>query len=134
VERPNLSAAQRAVLLDAPRFQPINSLEGLPESVRKICVDHEGRIAGPGEPFNAGCTIGPGSPPSVRLIWSSYSPEDHVYVLHIERGGVAHFFDVYVVHERDGAATVDWSASSKRLEGYASFVEALKANAFNNAR
>lgn len=134
---PKLSAGERALLLDTKRFQPVTSFTALPASVRDVCVGHDGRVADPGEPFNAGCVIGPDSPPSVRMDWASYSPADHVYVLHFERGGIAHMFYVVVLRESDGSAAIEWAGSSKppqQLENDAAFVEALKANALTDSR
>lgn len=119
-----------AALMDASRFARINSVADLPKPVRDACVGSEGAIANPAEPFNAGCTIGPGSPPSNRLIWAAFSARDQVYVLHFERGGVAHTFNVLAVQLRGDAVSGElrFAAQGRPIDDYAAFVAAVKAH------
>lgn len=124
------------VLMDPSRFTAIASVADLPAAVRELCVGKEGRMADPGQPFNAGCLVFPDSPPGTRMIWAAHSTRDGIYVLHYEVGGIAHSFHVLVV-QADGrkiSADTHYEAGAHRFENYNAFVAALQAHTIGETK
>jgi hypothetical protein len=124
-------AGERPSLPDRSRFQNVASPHELPEAVRRLCTESDGRLAAPNEPFNATCTGPLNGPPASRLIWAMHSPADELFVLHYERGGVAHLFNVLIVRQGPHAAKPDvlWAATGKSLKDYDAFVKAMQSGA-----
>lgn len=64
--------------------------------------------------------------PGKRLIWAAAG--GYYYVVHYERGGIAHTFQVLVAKMAKGEArpTVVWSAVGGPFKNYAAFLDALR--------
>ena len=93
-----LSAQDRKVLLDAPRFHEIHSTKDLPPAVVALCADDNGKLADPGQNWNVtDATMDP-TLPWKRLIWAAAGSD--YYVVHYERGGIDHSFHVLVAKYR----------------------------------
>jgi hypothetical protein len=121
----------RALLRDVRRFVPIASLRELPASVRAIAVDGEGRLAGPGEPFEAGAPrFGPAVPRS-RLRWAVRSPEGTLFLLHYERGGIglASYVVLAAFDPKTKRSKIRWSAVGDRFTDHSQFARALGGKA-----
>jgi hypothetical protein len=65
--------------------------------------------------------------PGKRLIWAAVGGE--YYVVHYERGGIAHSFHVLVAKlmKDDSKPKVIWRAAGKQLKDYAAFLDALRS-------
>jgi hypothetical protein len=69
-----LSAEDRRMLQDSPRFHEVHSTRDLPLSVIALCAD-DGRIAEPGQKWNATDSIMDPTLPGKRLIWAAIGGE-----------------------------------------------------------
>jgi hypothetical protein len=144
-----LSAADRKALLEASRFHEVHSIKDLPSAVVALCVDDNGKVADPGQNWNATDAVTDPTLPWKRLIWAAVGND--YYVVHYERGGIDHSFhilvgnDYYVVHyerggidhsfhilvaklpKSDAKPTVVWHAVGHRLNDYSAFLDALRS-------
>jgi hypothetical protein len=85
-----LSAEDRKVLQDSSRFHEVHSTSDLARAIIALCAGDAGKIAEPGEKWNAtDAIIDPGLS-GKRLIWAAVGGD--YYVVHYERGGIAHTF------------------------------------------
>jgi hypothetical protein len=122
-----LAAEDRKVLLDASRFHQVHSTKALPPAVVAICADNKGKLADPGENWNATDAVTDPTLPWKRLIWAAVG--DEYYVVLYERGGIDHSFHVLVAKlSRDNAKPkVIWTALGRPFKDYATFVDALRS-------
>ena len=88
-----LSPEDRSALQNSPRFHEVHSTRDLPPSVIAVCA-YDGRIADPGQKWNATDSIIDPTLPAKRLIWAPVGGE--YYVVHFERGGIAHTYHILV--------------------------------------
>jgi len=79
-----------------------------------------------GQKWNATDAILDPTLPSKRLIWAEVDGE--YYVVHYERGGIAHTFHMLVAKLANGEAKpkVVWSAIGGPFKDYAAFLDALR--------
>ena len=119
-----LSANDRNVLQDSSRFQEVHSTSDLPPAILTLCGT---KIADPGQKWNATDAILDPTLPGKHLIWAAVGGD--YYVVHFERGGIAHTFHVLVAKLAKGEAkpTLVWSAVGGPFKNYAAFVEALRS-------
>jgi len=86
----------------------------------------------PDQPFQVGDAIAPGPPlPGRRLIFAAF--DDALCVVHYERGGIAHLFEVVAFGLEKGKDPVfRWGMRAPgRLEDLAALREALNAGKLN---
>jgi hypothetical protein len=121
-----LSAKDRKGLQDSSRFHEVHATGDLPHAVIAVCAD-DGRIAEPGQKWNATDVIMDPTLPGKRLIWAAVGGE--YYVVHYERGGIAHTFHVLVatLTRGDAKPKVVWHAVGGPLKDYAAFLDALRS-------
>jgi hypothetical protein len=122
-----LPAEDRKVLQDSSRFHEVHSAKDLPPAVVALCADDKGGIADPGQNWNpADATTDP-SLPWKRLIWAAIGGD--YCVVHYERGGIDHSFQILVAKLSNGAAKpkVIWSGVGRPLKDYAAFLDALRS-------
>jgi hypothetical protein len=121
-----LSAEDHKLLQDPARFHEVHSTRDLPSAVVTLCTE-DGKIADPGQKWNATCVITDLTLPGKRLIWAAVGGE--YYVVHYERGGIAHSFHVLVAKlmKDDSKPKVIWRAAGKQLKDYAAFLDALRS-------
>jgi hypothetical protein len=121
-----LPAEDRNALLDASRFHEVHSIKDLPPAVVALCGDDKGRVADPGQNWNATDAITDPTLPWKRLIWAAVGGE--YYVVHYERGGIDHSFHILVAKltKNDAKPTVVWHAVGHQLKDYAAFLDALR--------
>jgi hypothetical protein len=121
-----LSAEDRRMLQDSPRFHEVHSTRDLPLSVIALCAG-DGRIAEPGQKWNATDSIMDPTLPGKRLIWAAIGGE--YYVVHYERGGIAHTFHILFakITKDDAKSKVVWRAVGGPLKDYAAFLDALRS-------
>lgn len=91
-----------------------------------LYADDKGKLAEPGEKWNATDAIIDPTLPGKRLIWAAVGTD--YYVVHYERGGIAHTFHVVVAKlaKDEAKPKVVWSAVGGPFKDYAAFLEALR--------
>ena len=84
-------------------------------------------FAEPGGKWNATDSIIDPSLPGKRLIWAAIGGD--YYVVHYERGGIAHTFHVLVARftKNDPDAKLVWQALAGPFEDYTAFINGLRA-------
>jgi hypothetical protein len=122
-----LPAEVRKALQDSSRFHEVHSTKDLPPAVVALCVDDKGRLADPGQNWNATDAITDPTLPWKRLIWAAVGSD--YYVVHYERGGIDHSFHILVAKlPRDEAKPkVIWSGVGGQFKNYATFLDALRS-------
>ena len=120
-----LPADDRRALQDSSRFHEVHSTGDLPAAIVALCAD-DGRLAGPGQKWNATDAITDPTLPGKRLIWAAVDGE--YYVVHYERGGIAHTFHVLVatLTKNNAKPKVIWRGVGGPLKDYAAFLIALR--------
>jgi hypothetical protein len=121
-----LSNEDRKALEDSSRFHEVHSTKDLPPAVVALCAGDKGRIAEPGQNWNATDAIMDPSLPWKRLIWAAVGND--YYVVHYERGGIDHSFHILVARlpKNDAKPKVVWRALGRPFKDYAAFLEALR--------
>jgi hypothetical protein len=124
-----LSPEDRKVLRDSPRFHEVHSTSDLPPGVVALCGS---KLAEPGGKWNATDSILDPMLPGKRLIWAAVGGK--YYVVHYERGGIAHTFHLLVAKLAKGKAKpkVVWSTVGGPFKDYAAFVDALRSGKLEN--
>ena len=122
-----LSSENRKVLQDSSRFHEIHSANDLPPVIVALCTGDNGRLADPGQQWNATDVITDPTLPGKRLIWAAVG--GGYYVVHYECGGIAHTFHVLVARlaKNDAKPKVVWHALGGPLEDHAAFFDALRS-------
>jgi hypothetical protein len=118
-----LSAADRKTLQDSSRFHEIHSTKELPPAIVALCGD---KIAEPGQNWNATDVVSDPNLPAKRLIWAAIGGS--YYVVHYERGGIAHTYHVLVAKVPEGNAkpNIALQAMGGPFKDYGAFVQALR--------
>ena len=121
-----LPAEGRKILENSSPFQEVHSTRDLPPAIVALCFDDKGRLADPGQNWNATDAITDPTLPWKRLVWAAVRSD--YYVAHYERGGIDHSFHILVAKlaKNDGKPTVVWRAVGHQLKDYAAFVSALR--------
>jgi hypothetical protein len=119
-----LAANDRKILQDSSRFREVHSTSELPGSVIALCGD---KVAEPGQNWNATDSISDPTLPAKRLIWAAIGRD--YYVVHYERGGIAHTYHVLVAKlaNGEGKPKIIWQAIGGPFKDYAAFLGALRA-------
>ena len=122
-----LPPEHRKVLEDSSRFRQLVATTNLPPAIVALCADDAGRLAQPGQKWQATDIIRDSSLPCKRLIWAAVAGE--YYVVHYERGGRGHSFHVLVATLTKGEQKprVIWRGVGDRLKGYSAFLDALRS-------
>ena len=121
-----LSIEDLRMLQDLSRFREVHSTHDLPSAIVGLCAK-DGHIADPGQNWNPTCVITDPTVPGKRLIWAAAGGE--YYVVHYERGGIAHTFHILVgkLMKADAKPKVVWTAVGGPLKDYAAFLDALRS-------
>ena len=123
-----LPAEDRKALLDASRFHEIHSTSDLPPAILGLCDGGgDGKLAEPGQKWNATDAITDPTLPGKRLIWAAAGGE--YYVVHYERGGIAHTYHIAVAKLSSNHANPElaWRAIGGPFKNYAAFLDALQS-------
>ncbi len=110
------------------RFHEVHSTSDLPPAVLTLCDGgSDGKLAEPGQKWNATDSIIDPILPGKRLIWAAVGGE--YYVVHYERGGIAHTFHILVAKlAKDGPEPKPaWRAIGGPFKDYAAFIAALRS-------
>src|SRR5260370_37739563 len=89
-----LPADDRRVLQDSSRSHEVYSTSDLPPAIVALCTGGNGKLAEPGQKWNATDAIIDSPLPDKRLNWAAAGGE--YYVAHYERGGIAHTYHILV--------------------------------------
>ena len=118
-----LSADDRKALQDSSRFHQIHSTGDLPEAIVALCGD---KLAEPGGNWNATDAITDPNLPAKRLIWAAIGGD--YYVVHYERGGIAHTYHVLVAKmaKNEAKPKIVWQAMGGPFRDYVAFLNALR--------
>jgi hypothetical protein len=122
-----LPADDRKVLLDVSRFHEVRSTRDLPPAVLALCDSgSDGKLAEPGQNWNATDSIIDPTLPGKRLIWAAVGGD--FYVVHYERGGIAHTYHVLVAKfaKNDAKPKVIWRAVGGPFKDYGAFLSGLR--------
>jgi hypothetical protein len=123
-----IPADLKKVLADVSRFREIHSSTNLPPALVALCADKNGRFAEPGQAFNATDSIMDTSVPGSRLVWAATDGE--YYVVHFERGGIAHTFELLVATmdpESRKPTVVLHCYVGRLLKNYGAFIREMEA-------
>ena len=122
----NLPAEDRKVLQDSSRFHQVHSISDLSPAIVALCTGDGGKLAEPGEKWNATDAITDPTLPGKRLIWAAIGGE--YYVVHYERGEIDHCFHIFVAKlaKNDAKPKVVWHAVGHQLKDYAAFLDSLR--------
>jgi hypothetical protein len=120
-----LSPEDRSMLQDSLRFHEVHSTNDLPAAIVTSCAE-DGRLAEPGQKWNATDSIMDPTLPGKRLIWAAVG--GGYFVVHYERGGIAHTFHVLVAKltRNDAKPKVVSRAVGGPLKDYTAFLVALR--------
>jgi len=118
-----LSAEVRKVLQDSSRFHEVHLTNDLPSAIVALCGD---KLAEPGGNWNVTDAISDPTLPAKRLIWAATGGD--YYIVHYERGGIAHTFHVLVAKlvKNEAKPKVVWQAIGGPFKDYAAFLDALR--------
>jgi hypothetical protein len=122
-----LPAEDRKALLEASRFHEVHSTRDLPFAILAVCDGAgDGKLAEPGQNWNATCVITDPTLPGKRLIWAAVGGE--YYVVHYERGGIEHSFHILVAKltKNEAKPTVVWRAVGGPFKDTSAFLDALR--------
>lgn len=121
-----LPAEDRKALLEASLFYELHSTKDLPPAVVALCAG-EGRLADPGQNWNATDATTDPTLPWKRLIWAAVG--SGYYVVHYERGGIDHSFHILVAKltKSDAKPRIVWHGVGHQLKDYAAFLDALRS-------
>jgi hypothetical protein len=114
------------MLQDSSHFHEVHSTSDLPPGIVALCTDGKARLADPGQRWNPTDVVVDPTLPGKRLIWAAVG--GHYYVVHYERGGIAHSYHFLVATLATDRAKpkVVWRAVGGPFKDYAAFVEALR--------
>jgi len=128
-----LSAEHRKALQDSSRFHEVRTTTNLPRAVVAVCADDNGRLAEPGQNWEPTDVIIDSRLPRKRLIWAATDGE--YFVIHYERGGIAHSFHVLIAelkHSNTNSRVI-WRGVGRQLKDYKAFLAALDSNKLNDS-
>ena len=121
-----LPAEDRRALQDSSRFYEVHSTGDLPAAIVALCAE-DGRLAEPGQKWNPTDAIVDPALPGKRLIWAAFG--DEYWVVHYERGGIAHSFHILVAKltKTEAKPKGVWRAVGGQFKDYAAFVGAVRS-------
>ena len=121
-----LQAADRKALEDASRFHEIHATTDLPPEIVALCAGDKNNLAEPGGKWNPTDVVIDPTLPSKRLIWAAKGGD--YYVVHYERGGIAHTFHILVAKlaKDDAKPKIAWNALGGPFKNYTAFLDALR--------
>jgi len=122
-----LPLEDRKALLDTAPFHEVHATSDLPSVILALCDGGgDGKLAEPGQKWNATDAISDPTLPGKRLIWGAVGGE--YYVVHYERGGIAHTFHILVakLSKNDARAKAVWRAVGGPIKDYPAFLDALR--------
>ena len=128
-----LSGDDRRAMQDSSRFHEVRFTSDLPPTIVALCAGDKARLADPGQKWQATDVIMEPNLPGKRLIWAEVGSD--YYVVHYERGGIAHSFHILVAKltKNDAQPKVVWRAVGGPLKDYAAFLDALRTGKLHDS-
>jgi len=123
-----LPVEDRRMLQDSPRFHEVHTTSDLPSAILALCDGGgDGKLAEPGQKWNATDVITDPTLPGKRFILAAVG--GGYYVVHYERGGIAHTFHILVAKltKDDAKPKLLWRAVGGPFKNYAAFLDALRS-------
>ena len=122
-----LPAKDRRALEDSSRFHEIHSTSDLPPAIVALCAGDKSNLAEPGGKWNPTDVVLDATVPSKRLIWAAKGGD--YFVVHYERGGIAHTFHIMVAKlgKSDAKPKTVWNAMGGPFKDYAAFLDGLRS-------
>jgi len=123
-----LPLEDRKALLSTAPFHEVHATSDLPSAILALCDGgSDGKLAEPRQKWNATDAISDPTLPGKRLIWGAMGGE--YYVVHYERGGIAHTFHILVARlaKDNSKAKAVWRAIGGPFKDYAAFLDALRS-------
>jgi hypothetical protein len=110
----------------------VYSTSDLPPAIVALCTGGNGKLAEPGQKWNATDAIIDSPLPDKRLNWAVAGGE--YYVAHYERGGIAHTYHILVARltKDDAKPKAVWRAVGGPFKNYAAFLDALRSGKLDN--
>jgi hypothetical protein len=129
-----LKKEHREALNDSSAFREVYSTTNLPPAVIALCADENGRLADRDKKWETTDAITDSKLPRKRFIWGATRGE--YYIIHYERGGVAHSYHVLIATLKEGEekAKVVWRGVGDRLKDFKAFLAALKSNKLDDTQ
>ena len=122
----HLAPEYRFLLMQQGAFRVV-AMSQIPSSIALLCADSNGRMAAPGERWEATDTLSGDNLPRKRFIWAA--THNNYYLLHYERGGRAHSFHVVIAYMRgEGTVELLWHASATQYQDVSAFMKALASD------
>ena len=127
-----LAAEERQALQEVARFHEVRRSTDLPPCILALCADGKGRMAEPGQKWQVTDVIVHEALPGKRLIWAA--TDGKRYVVHYERGGIAHSFHVLIARlaQGDVRPKTVWCGVGEHFKDYPAFLTALKKGALDD--
>ena len=122
-----LGTEDRKALQNASRFHEVHTTRDLPPAVLALCDGGgDGKLAEPGQKWNATDVIMDSSLPGKRLIWAAVGGE--YYIVHYERGGIAHTYHILVAKlgKDEARPKLVWCAMGGPFKDYRAFLSGLQ--------
>ena len=122
-----LSTEDRRALENASRFHEVHSTNGIPSEILALCDGGgDGKLAEPGQNWNATDSIIDPTLPGKRLIWAAVGGD--YYVVHYERGGIAHTYHILIakIANDKGKPKLIWRAIGGPFRDYVAFLNGLR--------
>jgi hypothetical protein len=115
------------MLQDSSRFHEVHSTSDLQPAIVGLCTGGKVGLADPGQRWNPTDVVIDPTLPGKRLVWATVGRE--YYVVHYERGGIAHTYHILVatLAKDDAKPKVVWRAVGRPFKDYAVFLEALRS-------
>jgi len=123
-----LSADDQKALRDVSRFHELHATTDLPPVVLALCAGENGKLAERGQKWQATDVITDETLFGKRLIWAVTNGE--YYVVHYERGGIAHSFHVLVARLKaaERKPSFVWRGGGRQLDNFKAFLDAVANN------
>ncbi|MEQ1749222.1 MAG: hypothetical protein ABL974_07350 [Prosthecobacter sp.] len=130
----NMPVELRTILGNAAAPPEVRSIAQLPKVIVSLCADEKGRMANPGQKWQATDVVDEDGLPWKRLIWAAIIDEH--YVVHYERGGNGHSLRHFVIAHLKNASTkanVVWHGVGDEMKDYQTFLKALNADRLDDS-
>src|SRR5581483_2983099 len=120
-------ATDRKALQQEGNFRDLPTTKALPRAILDLCIGEGGKIAGPGQPWNATDAIIDPSLPGRRLVWAV--TDGNYYIVHYESGGIAHLFHFVVATFPKGASKpkLVWQADGLKCDDFTAFRRGIES-------
>jgi hypothetical protein len=118
----------RKAVLRSGAFHEIQTTKEIPAPIMGLCAQHRERMAEPGQKWQVTDVITEPNLPIERLIFAA--TDGVYYVVHYERGGIAHSFEVVVAElpKGQGRPVAVWRGNGGPFKDFAALQEWLKQN------